>query len=171
MSRKLQFCSRQFQFYSRQFQFVHGISIYSRQFQFAHGNFNFLTATLTVFFASLTTCPTCQLWWPTVATKSQTQNQKSIFKVDLQSEKWKSKIESRFKNAYASRQWVTVWVDNRRVYWSRKIASFIWHSPGGLLDPVNMHSSGRKNVLRKLLCIPYRASRRAFLCVDCVWVR
>ena len=80
--------------YSRQFQFTHGnfnlltaISTYSRQFQFTQGNFNFLTATLTAFFASLTTCPTCQLWWPTVATKSQTQNQKSIFKVDLQSEK------------------------------------------------------------------------------------
>ena len=76
------------------FQFTHGnfnlltaISTCSREFQFTHGNFNFLTATLTAFFASLTTCPTCQLWWPTVATKSQTQNQKSIFKVDLQSEK------------------------------------------------------------------------------------
>ena len=52
------------------------ISIYSRQFQIAHGNFNFFTATLTAFFASLTTC---QLRRPTVATKSQ--NAKS--KVDI----------------------------------------------------------------------------------------
>ena len=84
--------------YSLQFQLVHGnfnlftaISIYSRQFQFTHGNFNlftaisiyslhgnfnFFTATLTAFFASLTTS---QLRRPTVATKSQ--NAKS--KVDI----------------------------------------------------------------------------------------
>ena len=112
--------SRQFQFYSRQFQFVHGnfssltaisiifahgkfnlltaISTCSRQFQFALGNFNFLTANNAhgIF---------------RFAHHVKTQNQKSIFKVDLQSEKWKSKIENRFANTYASRQWV----DNRRV--------------------------------------------------------
>ena len=59
--------------------------------------------------------------WPP---KVKTQNQKSIFNVDLQNEKWKSKSKSRFTNTYVSRQWV----DNRRVYWSRKIVSFI---PGG----------------------------------------
>ena len=66
------------------------ISIYSRQFRsFTQGNFNFFTATLTAFFASLTTC---QLRLPT-ETKSmadKTQNQKWIVKVDLQREKWKS---------------------------------------------------------------------------------
>ena len=66
------------------------ISIYSRQFRsFIQGNFNFFTATLTAFFASLTTC---QLRLPT-ETKSmadKTQNQKWIVKVDLQREKWKS---------------------------------------------------------------------------------
>ena len=107
-------CSRQFQFFhckfilltpisilltaisicSWQFQFVHGnfnlltaISIYSRQFRnFTQGNFNFFPATLTAFFASLTTC---QLRRPT-ETKSmadKTQNQKWIVKVDLQREK------------------------------------------------------------------------------------
>ena len=129
--------SRQFQFYSGQFQFTHGnfnitqdnfnllpgnfnlltaISICSRQFQFTHSNFNFLTANNAhgIF---------------RFAHHVKTQNQKSIFKVDLQSEKWKSKIESRFTNTYASRQWV----DNRRVYWSQKIIKIIWHSPGGLL--------------------------------------
>ena len=89
--------SRQFQFYLRQFQFTHGnfnlftaISIYS-----LHGNFNFFTATLTAFFASLTTC---QLRRPTVATKSQNAKiksrvLKSIFKV--KSENQKLKVDSR----------------------------------------------------------------------------
>ena len=73
--------SRQFQFYSRQFQFVHGdfnlltaISIYSRQFQFTHGNFNFLTANNAHGINRF-------------AHHVKTQNQKSIFKVDLQREK------------------------------------------------------------------------------------
>ena len=124
--------SRQFQFYSRQFQFVHGnfnlftaililltaISICSRRFQFTHGNFNLFTA--------ISICPR-QFQFThgnfnfltannahgifRFAHHVKTQNQKSIFKVDLQSEKWKSKIENRFANTYASRQWV----DNRRV--------------------------------------------------------
>ena len=83
-------CSRQLQ---QQFRFVHSnfnllkaISICSQQlqqqFQFAHHNFNLLTAIsfqfftamqfyATAFFASLTTC---QLWWPTVATKHQSKH-------------------------------------------------------------------------------------------------
>ena len=82
-------CSRQFQLVHGNFNLLTAISICSRQFQFAHGNFNlftaisifprnfnFFTATLTAFFASLTTC---QLQRPTVATKSQ--NAKS--KVDI----------------------------------------------------------------------------------------
>ena len=93
--------SRQFQFYSWNFNLLTAISIlltaisilltaisiYSRQFRsFTQGNFNFFTATLTAFFASLTTC---QLRRPT-ETKSmadKTQNQKWIVKVDLQREK------------------------------------------------------------------------------------
>ena len=121
VSRQFQFaqgnsiCSRKFQFYSRQFQFVNGnfnlltpisicsrqfqftpgnfnlfraISIWSRQFQIIHGNFNFLTANNAhgIFL---------------FAHQVKTQNQKSIFKVDLQSEKWKSKIENRLTNTYA----------------------------------------------------------------------
>ena len=89
-------CSRQLQ---QQFQFFHGnfnllkaISIclqqLQQQFQFAHRNFHLLTAisffhgNATAFFASLTTC---QLWWPTVATKHQLKHKiesrylKSIF--------------------------------------------------------------------------------------------
>ena len=106
-------CSRQFQLTHGNFnylclrlvQFTHGnfnlftaISICPRQFQFTHGNFNFLTANNAhgIF---------------RFAHHVKRQNQKSIFKVDLQSEKWKSKIENRFANTYASRQWV----DNRRV--------------------------------------------------------
>ena len=81
--------SRQFQFYSPQL-----ISICSRQFRnFAQGNFNFFTAMLTAFFASLTTC---QLRRPT-ETKSmadKTQNQKWIVKVDLQREKWNQNQKS-----------------------------------------------------------------------------
>ena len=109
-------CSRQFQFTHGNFNLFTAISICSRQFQFTHGNFNFLTANNahSIF---------------RFAHHVKTQNQKSIFKVDLQSEKWKSKIENRFTSTYASRQWV----DNRRVYWSQKIISFIKHSPGGLL--------------------------------------
>ena len=80
-SRQFQLYLRQFQLYSRQFHFTHGIfnlfmaiSICSRQFQFAHGNFNFLTANNAhgIF---------------RFAHHVKTQNQKSIFKVDLQSEK------------------------------------------------------------------------------------
>ena len=106
-------CSRQFQLTHGNFnylclrliQFTHGnfnlftaISICPRQFQFTHGNFNFLTANNAH----------CIFRF---AHHVKRQNQKSIFKVDLQSEKWKSKIENRFANTYASRQWV----DNRRV--------------------------------------------------------
>ena len=117
-------CSRQFQFFhckfilltpisilltaisicSWQFQFVHGnfnlltaISIYSRQFRnFTQGNFNFFTATLTAFFASLTTC---QLRRPTVATHQKSKHKiksgylQSIFKE--KSENRKSKVDLR----------------------------------------------------------------------------
>ena len=151
--------SRQFQFYSRQFQFVHGnfnlltaisilltaISICSRRFQFTHGNFNLFTA--------ISICPR-QFQFThgnfnfltannahgifRFAHRVKTQNQKSIFKVDLQSEKWKSKIESRFTNTYASRQWV----DNRRVYWSQKIIknylTLTWW-------PVNIYCTASQN--------------------------
>ena len=103
-------------------QIVHG------KFQFTHGNFKLLTA-ISIFSRqhsrhfSLRSPPVNfggRQWPP----KVKTQNQKSIFNVDLQNEKWKSKSKSRFTNIYASRQWV----DNRTVYWSRKIVSFI---PGG----------------------------------------
>ena len=87
------------------------ISIYPRQFQFAHGdfnllraisqfysegNFNFFTATLTAFFASLTTC---RLRRPTVATHQKSKRKiksgylKSIFKE--KSENRKSKVDLR----------------------------------------------------------------------------
>ena len=110
-----------------------GSSNCSRQFQFTHGNFNLLTA-ISIFSRqhsrhfSLCSPPVNfggRQWPP----KVKTQNQKSIFNVDLQNEKWKSQIKSRFTNTYASGQWV----DNRRVFWSRKIISFIWPSSGGLL--------------------------------------
>ena len=110
---------------SWQFQFLTAISICSRQFQFTHSNFNFLTANNAhgIF---------------RFAHHVKTQNQKSIFKVDLQSEKWKSKIESRFTNTYASRQWV----DNRRVYWSQKIIknylTLTWW-------PVNIYCTASQN--------------------------
>ena len=92
------------------------ISIYLWQFQFAHGNFNLLMA-ISITHSnfnflrqrsrhfSLLSPPVNfggRQWPP----KVKTQNQKSIFKVGLQSEKWKSNIESRFTNTYASRQWV-----------------------------------------------------------------
>ena len=113
------------------------ISICSRQFQFAHGNFNLFTV-ISICSRQFQFTQTRQRsrqrsrhlslrsppvnfggrQWPP---KAKTQNQKSLFKVDLQSEKWKSKTESRFTNTYASRQWI----DNRRVYWSQKIMSFI----------------------------------------------
>ena len=106
------------------FNFLTAISTCSRQFHFAHGNFNFLTANNAhgVFFLNF--------GGRQRPPKVKTQNQKSIFKVDLQSEKWKSKIESRFTNTYVSRQCV----DKTRVYWSQNIISFIWHSPGGLFN-------------------------------------
>ena len=76
-------CSRQFQFTNSNFNLLIAISIYSPQFQLVHDNFNlltaisiFLTATLTAFFASLTTV---QFLRPTVAAKIQ--NAKS--KVDI----------------------------------------------------------------------------------------
>ena len=70
---------RQFQFYSRRFQFTHGnFATYSRHFQFFHGNahgiFRFahhLSATADD---------------SGLAPKVKTQNQKSIFQVDLQRE-------------------------------------------------------------------------------------
>ena len=83
---------------SREFKFVDGnfnISTSSRLLQFTHGNFIFFTATLTVFFASLTTCKLRRPHAPKIKTKNQ----------------------NRFTNTYASRQWV----DNRRVYWSQKL--------------------------------------------------
>ena len=107
-------CSRQFQFFhgkfillapisilltaisicSWQFQFVHGnfnlltaISIYSRQFRnFTQGNFNFFTATLTAFFASLTTCYGGRQW-----PRTKSQNIKS--KVDIYSPSSKRKVK------------------------------------------------------------------------------
>ena len=97
-------CSQQFQFTHGNFNFTHGnfnlltaISICSRQFQFTHSNLNFLTAN------------NAHGIFP-FPHHVKTRNQKSIFKVDLQSEKLKSKIENRFANTYASGQWV----DNRR---------------------------------------------------------
>ena len=75
-------------------------------FNFTHGNFNFLTANnahgIFRFAHHLSTSDNfSSRQWPP---KVKTQNQKSIFKVDLQSEKVKSKIESRYTNTYASRQ-------------------------------------------------------------------
>ena len=68
----------------------------SRQFQFAQGTFNFFTATLTTFFASVTTC---QLQPPTVALHQKSKRKiksryvKSIFKEE--SENHKSKVDLR----------------------------------------------------------------------------
>ena len=85
-----------------------GSSNRSRQFQFTHGNFKLLTA-ISIFSRqhsrhfSLRSPPVNfggRQWPP----KVKTQNQKSIFNVDLQNEKWKSKSKSRFTNIYASRQ-------------------------------------------------------------------
>ena len=127
--------SRQFKFTHGNFNFTYGnfnlftaISIRSRQFQLTDSNFNLFTA-ISIYSRqrsrhfSLRSPPVnfSSRQWPP---KVKTQNQKSLFKVNLQSEKWKSKIESRFTrftNTYASRQWE----DNRRVYWSQKIISFI----------------------------------------------
>ena len=140
VSRQFQFfspaisiCSRQFQFTHRDFNLLTAtISIYLRQFQFtrgnfnfAHGNFNLLTAISTFSrqrsrHFSLSSPPVYYGGWQWPP-KVKTQNQKSMLKVDLQSEKWKSNIKSRFTNTYASRQWE----DNRRVYCSQKIISFI----------------------------------------------
>ena len=111
--------------------FLTAISICSRQFQFTHGNFNYLCSRLVQFthgnFNFLTANNAHGIF--RFAHHVKRQNQKSIFKVDLQSEKWKSKIESRFTNTYASRQWV----DNRRVYWSQKIIknylTLTWSAP------------------------------------------
>ena len=109
--RAISICSRQFQFVQGNFNLLTAISIYPRQFQFAHGdfnllraisqfysegNFNFFTATLTAFFASLTTC---RLRRPTVATHQKSKRKiksghlKSIFKE--KSENHKSKVDLR----------------------------------------------------------------------------
>ena len=109
--RAISICSRQFQFVQGNFNLLTAISIYPRQFQFAHGdfnllrailqfysegNFNFFTATLTAFFASLTTC---RLRRPTVATDQKSKRKiesghlKSIFKE--KSENHKSKVDLR----------------------------------------------------------------------------
>ena len=99
-------CPRQFQFHSRQFQF------HSRQFQLAHGNFNLFTAISTCFrlfqftrgnFAILLIDKALSIFSRQrynifrfghhlsataadsgLAAKVKTQNQKSIFQVDLQ---------------------------------------------------------------------------------------
>ena len=98
-------CSRQFQFTHGNFNFTYGnfnlftaISIRSRHFQLTDGNFNLFTATFNFFTAisiyswqrsrhfSLRSPPVNfggRQWPP----KVKTQNQKSLFKVDLQSEK------------------------------------------------------------------------------------
>ena len=76
--------------------------------QIVHGNFNLLTAISILSrqhsrHFSLRSPPVNfggQQWPP----KVKTQNQKSIFNVDLQNEKWKSKSKSRFTNTYVSRQ-------------------------------------------------------------------
>ena len=118
-------CSLQFQLTHDNFNLFTAISICSQQFQLTHGNFNLLTA----FFTSPTICLSVSCGgrqWPP---KVKTQNQESRFKVDLQSEKLQSKMKSRFTKTNASRHWV----ENRRVYWSHKIISFIKHSSGGLL--------------------------------------
>ena len=114
-SRQFQFYSRQFQFALCNFNLLTAISIYPRQFQFAHGNFNysnfnfthgdfninsrqfhnftqgnfnFFKATLTPFFASLTTCQLYMAANSGHAPKVKKQNyQKWIVKVDLQREK------------------------------------------------------------------------------------
>ena len=104
-----QFCSPQFQFNPGNFNFTHdnfnlftaistysnfnlltAISTYSRQFQFVHGNFNLLTA-ISICSRHFSVRPPPALvsaaaadQWPP---KVKTQNQESIFKVDLQSEK------------------------------------------------------------------------------------
>ena len=86
-------CSRQFQFVHGNFNLFTAISICSRQFQFqlVHGNFNLLKA-ISIFSRqcsrhfSLRSPPVnfgVRQWPP----KVKTQNRKSIFKVDLQSEK------------------------------------------------------------------------------------
>ena len=104
-------CSRQFQFTHGNFNFTYSnfnftqgnfnftqgnfnsltaISTYSRQFQLVHGNFNLFTA-ISIF--SRQRSPHFSLRSPTVnfggrqwPPKVKTQNQKSLFKVDLQSE-------------------------------------------------------------------------------------
>ena len=103
-SRQFQLYSQQFQFCSRQFQFNHCnfnlltvISICSRQFQLTHGNFNVFSAIPT--YSAILICSRQRSrhfslrsppvsyggrQWPP---KVKTQNQESIFKVDLQSEK------------------------------------------------------------------------------------
>ena len=100
-------CSRQFQFVRGNFNLVTAISICSRQFQFAHGNFNLLSAisicsrqfrnftqgTFNFFHGNVRgifrfahhPISYSRRQWP--CTKVKTQNQKSIFKVDLQREK------------------------------------------------------------------------------------
>ena len=90
-------CSRQFQFFHGKFILLTPISICSRQFRnFTQGNFNFFTATLTAFFASLTTS---QLRRPTVATHQKSKHKiksgylQSIFKE--KSENRKSKVDLR----------------------------------------------------------------------------
>ena len=95
--REISICSRQFQFTHGNFNLLTAISIYSRQFRnFTQGNFNFFTATLTAFFASLTTS---QLRRPTVATHQKSKHKiksgylQSIFKE--KSENRKSKVDLR----------------------------------------------------------------------------
>ena len=97
-------CSRQFQFFHGKFILLTPISILltpisicSRQFRnFTQGNFNFFTATLTAFFASLTTS---QPRRPTVATHQKSKHKiksgylQSIFKE--KSENRKSKVDLR----------------------------------------------------------------------------
>ena len=93
-------CSRQFQFAhgnfnlltaistcSDNFSLLTAISIYSRQFQLVHGNFNLLSAISICSrqFHFLTANNAHGIF--RFAHHVKTQNQKSIFKVDLQSEK------------------------------------------------------------------------------------
>ena len=105
-------CSRQFQLTHGNFNFIHGnfnlltaisilltaISIYSRQFQFFHSNAassqHFSLRSLPVSYGG-------RQWPP----KVKTQNQKWIFKVDLQRE---TDVKIKNQKSIYERFWVTV---------------------------------------------------------------
>ena len=97
-------------------------------FNFTRGNFNLLT-TISIFSRqhsrhfSLRSPPVNfggQQWPP----KVKMQNKKSMFNVDLQNEKWKSKIQSRFTDTYASTQHSSGWGRGKRLF------EFDWEEEG-----------------------------------------